>query len=316
MVWLTAESSIEKHHPGVAVSPRLEAYLHEKRVQVDRTLDRVLPPEDREPCIIHRAMRYSVFAGGKRLRPILAIAAYRIAGGRQDAILVPACGLEFIHTYSLIHDDLPCMDDDDYRRGRPTSHKMFGEAMAVLAGDALTALAFECLLAEDRKNCFPEGALLGASRAVARAIGTVGLVGGQVMDISNDAKDGSRKTLEQTCERKTGALIGASLECGGLLAGADTRVMDALRRYGRGLGLGFQITDDILNVTGDPRQMGKATHSDEALDKVTFARLLGVEEARREAQRWIAQAKSSLEFLGEVAWPLLEIADYVLERES
>jgi geranylgeranyl diphosphate synthase type II len=300
----------------LAVSPRLKAYLQEKRVQVDRTLDRVLPPEDREPCVIHRSMRYSIFAGGKRLRPILAIAAYRIAGGRQDAILVPACALELIHTYSLIHDDLPCMDDDDFRRGRPTNHKVFGEAMAVLAGDALTALAFECLLAEDRKDCFPEGAQLRAARAVARAIGTVGLVGGQVMDISNDARDGRKQTLEETCARKTGALIETSLECGGLLAGADSRVLGALRRYGRGLGLGFQIIDDVLNVTGDPRQMGKAAHSDQARDMVTFASLLGVEGAREEARRWISEAKSGLDFLGDAAWPLLEIADYVVEREA
>ena len=298
------------------MSPQLEKYLRENRVQVDRTLERVLPPEDREPCIIHRSMRYSVLAGGKRLRPILAIAAYRIAGGSRDAILVPACGLELIHTYSLIHDDLPCMDDDDYRRGRPTNHKVFGEAMAVLAGDAMTALAFECLLTEHQNDCFPAGAQLRAARAVARAIGTVGLVGGQVMDISNDARDGRRETLEETCARKTGALIETSLECGGLLAGADSRVLEALRRYGRGLGLGFQIIDDVLNVTGDPRQMGKAAHSDQARDMVTFASLLGVEGARKEAQRWIEDAKSSLDFLGDAAWPLREIADYVLERES
>lgn len=298
------------------MSPRLKAYLQEKRVQVDRTLDQVLPPEEEEPGVIHRAMRYSVLAGGKRLRPILVIAAFEIAGGSRDAILVPACGLELIHTYSLIHDDLPCMDDDDTRRGRPTNHKVFGEAMAVLAGDALTALAFECLLAEDRKDCFPEGAQLKAARAVARAIGTVGLVGGQVMDISNDARDGRKETLEETCGRKTGALIQTSLECGGLLAGADSRVLEALRRYGKGLGLGFQIIDDVLNVTGDPKQMGKAAHSDQARDMVTFASLLGVDGARKEAQRWISEAKSGLEFLGEAAWPLREIADYVLERES
>lgn len=298
------------------MSPRLEKYLHEKRVQVDRTLDRVLPSQDEEPRVIHEAMRYSVFAGGKRLRPILAIAAYEIAGGRQDSILVPACGLELIHTYSLIHDDLPCMDDDDYRRGRPTSHKVFGEAMAVLAGDAMTALAFECLLAEDKRNRFLESAVLRAVRGVARAIGTLGLVGGQVMDIANYARDGSKATLERTCALKTGALIGTSLECGGLLAGADSRVLAALRRYGRGLGLGFQITDDILNVTGNPQQMGKATRSDEAQDKATFARLLGVEAARKEARRWIAYAKSNLDCLGEAAWPLRDIADYVLERQS
>jgi len=294
----------------------LKACLQEKRVRVDRTLGRVLPPEGEEPGVIHRSMRYSVLAGGKRLRPILVIAAYQIAGGSRDAILVPACGLELIHTYSLIHDDLPCMDDDDYRRGLLTNHKVFGEAMAVLAGDALTALAFECLLVEDGKDCFPAGAQLKAARAVARAIGTVGLVGGQVMDISNDARDGRKETLEETCGRKTGALIETSLECGGLLAGADSRVLEALRRYGKGLGLGFQIVDDVLNVTGDPKQMGKAAHSDQARDMVTFASLLGVEGAREEAQRWISEAKSGLDFLGEAAWPLLEIADYVLERES
>ena len=195
---------------------------------------------------------------------------------------MPACGLELIHTYSLIHDDLPCMDDDDFRRGRPTNHKVFGEAMAVLAGDALTALAFECLLAEEPTGLFSlTGAQLRAARAVSRAIGTVGLVGGQVMDISNDARDRRKETLEETCGRKTGALIETSLECGGLLAGADSRVLAALRGYGKGLGLGFQIIDDVLNVTGDPKQMGKAAHSDQARDMVTFASLLGVERCQK-----------------------------------
>lgn len=298
------------------ISSRLQHYLHEKKIQVDQTLEQLLPTTEEEPQVIHEAMRYSIFAGGKRLRPILAIAAYEILGGRDDSILIPACGLELIHTYSLIHDDLPCMDDDDYRRGRLTSHKVYGEAIAVLAGDAMTALAFECLLVEDKKNCFPEGAVVRASRCVARAIGTLGLVGGQVMDIANYAKDGEKATLERTCECKTAALIETSLECGAILAGASQKALRVLQRYGKGLGLGFQITDDILNVTGDSQQMGKSTHSDQAHDKVTFPQLLGVEAAKTEARQWLSDAKSALHFLGDLAWPLQDIADYVLERQS
>ena len=294
---------------------QLETYLKEKRLKINQKLEEILPIEE-EPKIIHRAMRYSVFAGGKRIRPILAVTAYEISGGEGDSILMPACGLELIHTYSLIHDDLPCMDDDDYRRGRPTNHKIYGEAIAVLTGDALTALAFECLLGSSEKCDFSELAILGFVRRLARAIGTKGLIGGQVMDITQLSKNRKKESLEKTCEYKTGALIEASLECGALLAGADSQLLAALKRYGKGIGLAFQITDDILNVTGDKAVMGKSVHTDREHEKVTFPELIGLENSKKEALRCIEDAKVSLNDLGQSAWPLREIANYILDRKS
>lgn len=294
---------------------QLEVYLQEKRHKINQKLETILPILE-EPQIIHQAMRHSVFAGGKRLRPILAITAYEISGGEGDCILMPACGLELIHTYSLIHDDLPCMDDDDYRRGRPTNHKIYGEAIAVLAGDALTALAFECLLDSNEESGFSEIAILAVVRKLARAIGTKGLVGGQVMDILQFSKDRQKESLEKTCEYKTGALIEASLECGALLAGADSQLLSTFKRYGRGVGLAFQITDDILNVTGDKSVMGKSPNTDREHEKVTFPELMGLENAKKEALRWIEDAKFALNDLGPNAWALRDIANYILERKS
>jgi geranylgeranyl diphosphate synthase, type II len=297
-------------------SLRFRSYLQEKKAQVDETLDRLLPREDEEPGVIHRSMRYSVFAGGKRLRPILAIAAYELAGCHDKAILSPACGLELIHTYSLIHDDLPCMDDDDLRRGRPTNHKVFGDGIAVLAGDALLPLAFECFLGRGMNGQLPLATLSQISRRVAYAIGTMGLVGGQVMDITQASSDRQLSTLETTCLMKTGSLIQVSLECGALLAEADSRMTQALSEYGRCLGLAFQITDDILNVVGDSQKMGKAIKTDASHQKVTFPELLGVEKARRHAGDWNQRAKQAISGLGEPAWVLRELADYVIERQS
>jgi geranylgeranyl diphosphate synthase type II len=297
-------------------SSRFRSYLQEKKAQVDETLDRLLPREDEEPGVIHRSMRYSVFAGGKRLRPILAIAAYELAGCQDKAILSPACGLELIHTYSLIHDDLPCMDDDDLRRGRPTNHKVFGDGIAVLAGDALLPLAFECFLGRGMNGQLPLATLSQISRRVAYAIGTMGLVGGQVMDITQASSDRQLSTLETTCLMKTGSLIQVSLECGALLAEADSRMTQALSEYGRCLGLAFQITDDILNVVGDSQKMGKAIKTDASHQKVTFPELLGVEKARRHAADWNQRAKQAISGFGEPAWVLRELADYVIERQS
>jgi geranylgeranyl diphosphate synthase, type II len=297
-------------------SSRFRSYLQEKKAQVDEALDRLLPREDEEPGVIHRSMRYSVFAGGKRLRPILAIAAYELAGCHDNAILSPACGLELIHTYSLIHDDLPCMDDDDLRRGRPTNHKVFGDGIAVLAGDALLPLAFECFLGRGMNGQLPLATLSQISRRVAYAIGTMGLVGGQVMDITQASSDRQLSTLETTCLMKTGSLIQVSLECGALLAKADSRMTQALSEYGRSLGLAFQITDDILNVVGDSQKMGKAIRTDASHQKVTFPELLGVEKARRHAEDWNQRAKQAISSFGEPAWVLRELADYVIERQS
>jgi len=297
-------------------SSLLASYLQEKKAQVDEKLDRLLPGEDENPQLIHRSMRYSVFAGGKRLRPILAISAYELAGRYDDIILTPACGLELIHTYSLIHDDLPCMDDDDLRRGQPTNHKVFGEGIAVLAGDALLPLAFECFLGRGMNGRLPLAVLGQISRRVAHAIGTMGLVGGQVMDITQASSDRQLSTLETTCLMKTGSLIQVSLECGALLAEADSKTTQALSDYGKALGLAFQITDDILNVVGDVEKMGKAIQTDASHQKVTFPALLGVEAARRHAESWNQRAKQALSPFGESAWVLNKLADYVIERQS
>jgi geranylgeranyl diphosphate synthase, type II len=297
-------------------SSRLKSYLQEKKAEVDRTLDRLLPGENEEPRVIHQSMRYSVFAGGKRLRPILAISAYELAGRHDGGILPPACGLELIHTYSLIHDDLPCMDDDDLRRGQPTNHKVFGDAIAVLAGDALLPLAFECFLGRGMNGQLPLATLSQISKRVAHAIGTMGLVGGQVMDITRASSDRQLATLETTCLMKTGSLIQVSLECGALLAEANSKTTQALSDYGKALGLAFQITDDILNVVGDSQKMGKAIKTDASHQKVTFPELLGIEAARSQAREWNQRAKRAIRDFGEPAWVLRELADYVIERQS
>ncbi len=304
-------------HHALMASPRFESYIQKKRELIDQTLDSLVPQPSQEPCVIHESMRYSVFAGGKRLRPILAVAAYEIAGGVAEAILPVACGLELIHTYSLIHDDLPCMDDDDMRRGQPTNHKVYGEGIAVLTGDALLTLAFECFLGRGQAgHSLLRDTLARLAGRVAAAAGSLGLVGGQVMDIAGFPRDRQLSTLETTCYLKTGRLIEVSLETGAVLAKANEATLRSLAGYGRSLGLAFQITDDILNVTGNSKALGKAVKSDASHQKVTFAELLGVEQAGVQAKACIAKAKESLAPLGEKAWFLKELADFVLERQS
>ena len=297
-------------------SSRFEACLLEKKNRIDQSLERLLPKLSEAPAILHESMRYSVFAGGKRLRPILALSAYEICGGHDEVILPVACGLELIHTYSLIHDDLPCMDDDDLRRGRPTNHKVYGEGMAVLAGDALLTLAFECVLGRGMNAPIPYERLGWIAGRIASAAGSPGLVGGQVMDVGGFSQDRRLETLEATCRLKTGRLIEVSLESGAMVAGADDSIASAFSRYGRALGLAFQITDDILNVTGDAKTMGKAVHSDASHHKVTFPELLGLDEARSHARRQVEEAKQALSPMGEPAWFLAELADHLLKRKS
>jgi len=297
-------------------SSRFETCLLAKKQQIDAALERLLPRSQEMPSVLHESMRYSVFVGGKRLRPILALAAYEICGGREDTILPVACGLELIHTYSLIHDDLPCMDDDDLRRGQPTNHKVYGEGMAVLAGDALLTLAFECFLGRGMNGRVSFETLGRIAFRIASAAGSRGLVGGQVMDIGGFSQDRRLETVEETCRLKTGRLIEVSLESGAIVAGAGDAVVNAFSRYGRALGLAFQITDDILNVTGDAKTMGKAVHSDASHEKVTFPELLGIDEAHSHARRQVAEAKDALSPMGEPAWFLTELADHVLERRS
>ena len=293
----------------------LAGYLAERRALVDAALERVLPAETVPPATVHRAMRYSGLAGGKRLRPILVLAGAEAVGGSAPAVLPAACALELIHTYSLIHDDLPAMDDDDYRRGRLTSHKVFGEAVAILAGDALLTLAFK-LAADNAALAREPRVLRDVVAELADAAGTFGMVGGQVADIESEGKTISPETLEYIHLHKTAALIRASLRIGALLAGGAPAAVDAIGEAGRDLGLAFQIVDDILDVEGSLEELGKTAGSDERKKKATYPALHGVPASRREAQRLVARVKERLAALGPRAAPLAGLADYVLERKN
>jgi geranylgeranyl pyrophosphate synthase len=286
------------------------------QARVERALERVLPAADHTPQRLHQAMRYAVLGSGKRVRPMLAFAAGEAADAPPERLDAVACSLELIHAYSLVHDDLPCMDDDDMRRGRPTNHKIYGEGMAILAGDALLTLAFECFLGKGINGHVPQEVLGRLAGRIATAVGSLGLVGGQVMDIAGFSQDRQLSTLEATCRLKTGRLIEMSLECGAVLARADALTVEALIRYGRAFGLAFQVTDDILNVTGDAEILGKAVKSDASHHKVTFPELLGIDKARDHAQAYVNIAKEALATFNHSAWFLSSLADYVLERRS
>jgi geranylgeranyl diphosphate synthase type II len=291
----------------------LHKYLKERSEQVDLALDRFLPPLDAVPQRLHEAIRYSVLAPGKRLRPILVLASAEAVGGKPETVMPTACALECIHVFSLIHDDLPCMDDDDYRRGRLTNHKVFGEAMAMLAGDALQALAFE-LIADNAAAVAPDR-VVAVIKRIANASGTWGMVGGQVVDIESEGKDIPAETLEYIHAHKTGALLTASVLVGAVLCGANAGQQEALERYGKSIGLAFQIADDILDIVGDQEKIGKPVGSDEGKDKATYPKLYGLEESRCRAHAEVANAVASLEGFGESAEPLRAIARYIVERE-
>lgn len=304
----------------------LDHYMRERRSIVEAALDRYLPPASEPPGRLHEAMRYSVLAPGKRLRPILVMASAEAAGGSLEHVLPTACALECIHAFSLIHDDLPCMDDDDTRRGRPTNHVVFGEATAMLAGDALLAFAFELItsnldvLAEgpaslSRSWDGPAARIAKVLRLVARASGTWGMVGGQVADMDAEGREVSPDELQYIHSHKTGALIAVSCVSGGILVGAPESTVSALSTYGQHLGLAFQIADDILDVVGDEAKLGKPVGSDQRQDKATYPKLFGIEESRRRASDEVALAVQSLADLGESADPLRAIAHYVVERE-
>jgi geranylgeranyl diphosphate synthase type II len=293
----------------------LKSYLDSRRTLVDTALDTALPTEDTPPTNLHRAMRYSVLAPGKRLRPILVIAGAEAVGGAAPAVMQTACALELIHAYSLIHDDLPAMDDDDYRRGRLTNHKVFGEAMAILAGDALLTLAFR-LIADNASRMSDPRMIARVVADVADAAGTDGMVGGQVVDIESEGKDVTAETLEYIHRHKTAALIRVSLCAGATLAGARPEQLAAIRAAGEVLGLAFQIVDDILDVEGSLAELGKTAGSDERKKKATYPALFGLEVSRRKARTLIDEAKRSLDPLGPAATPIRALADFVLERRS
>jgi geranylgeranyl diphosphate synthase type II len=291
----------------------LSAYLADRRMMVEEALDRRLPPLDKTPEKLHEAIRYSVLAPGKRLRPILVLASAEAVGGVPAEVLPTACALECIHVFSLIHDDLPCMDDDDYRRGRLTNHKVYGEAMAMLAGDALLTLAFE-LVADNIEDHAPER-IVRALKLISTATGTWGMVGGQVVDIESEGQNISFDTLKYIHAHKTGALLTVSSVVGAVLCGATAEQEESLKRSGQSIGLAFQIADDILDIVGDEKKIGKPVGSDEGNEKATYPKFFGLDESRRMAREEVQKAIAALGGFGEPAEPLRAIARYIVERD-
>jgi geranylgeranyl diphosphate synthase, type II len=292
----------------------LEEWLSQQRDLVDKSLDDMLPGEDNEPVILHRAMRYSVFAGGKRIRPILAIVAADAVNGGNPGVMPLAVALECIHTYSLIHDDLPAMDDDDLRRGKPTAHKVFGEAVAILAGDALLTFAFGILTSPGVRRIYRPEWLLDVVGELAAASGNENLIAGQVTDIMSEGKTPDAKTVDYIVRGKTGALIRASLTSGAMLAGGSREQMGILGQFGEKLGAVFQIKDDLLDLEGDPTKLGKAVKKDQQRGKLTYPMLLGKEKAREMMQDLLDSALTTIQPLGCNAERLAQIAKYVGER--
>jgi len=290
----------------------LKSYLIARRKEVDRALDRFLPGERTPPATIHKAMRYSLFAGGKRLRPILCLAAAEACGGRISSALPLACALECIHTYSLVHDDLPSMDNDDLRRGRATCHKVFGDGIAILAGDALLTIAFEIAGNAQGSKRYNLRKIL---REIAVAAGSQKLIAGQVADLEAEGHQINRAQLRYIHEHKTAALLTTSLRLGAMAANATPNQLKAITDFGRALGLAFQVIDDILDVTQTSAQLGKSAGKDVAAKKATYPAVIGLEKSRAEARRLTLQAHRALKPLGKRGTVLRQLADYLLERE-
>jgi geranylgeranyl diphosphate synthase type II len=286
----------------------LKRYLAGRQQQVDRALDRFLPKASVPPATLHKAMRYSLFAGGKRLRPILCLAAAEACGGKTTAALPHACAMECIHTYSLIHDDLPSMDNDDLRRGRPTCHKVFGDGIAILAGDALLTIAFEIATHAAPVRRYN---LRDVFREIAVAAGSRKLIAGQ----EAEGRRINRAQLRSIHENKTAALLTASIRLGAMAANANTKQLAAVTAFGRALGLAFQVIDDILDVTQTSEKLGKSAGKDVAANKATYPAVIGLDKSRAEARRLTAKAHGALESLGENARVLRALADYLLARE-
>jgi geranylgeranyl diphosphate synthase type II len=294
----------------------LDEYLANGAAAVDRYLDGYLPSEDTYPESIHRAMRYSLFAGGKRLRPILTLASAEAVGGSKADAMPAAGAIEMIHTYSLIHDDLPAMDDDSLRRGKPTSHVVFGEAIAILAGDGLLTQAFHLLASAAVHDPSQAERRLRAISVLGDAAGVNGMVGGQVVDIESEGTAAGVEILDYIHEHKTGALIRAAAEIGALLGGGEENDIDRLARYGRHVGLAFQIVDDILDVEGEAADLGKSAGKDEKAGKVTYPRIHGLEAARRRARKLADEAVALVVPYGESGEPLAGLARRIVDRRS
>ena len=287
-------------------------YWSARQKQVDAALNHFLPPATTRPKTIHKAMRYSIFAGGKRLRPVICLATAEVLKGKIEDALPLACAVECIHTYSLIHDDLPCMDNDDFRRGKPTSHKVFGEGIAVLAGDALLTIAFE--IAAQCKS-WPRYSHADVIREVAAASGSQALVAGQVADLEGEGKKITPAELRYIHENKTAALIASSIRLGAMSANATPKQLERLTDFGESLGLAFQVIDDILDVTQTREKLGKSAGKDLAAQKATYPSILGLDGARQEARRLTAQAHAALKPFGRKADTLRALADHLLQRD-
>ena len=292
---------------------KLPAFFEEDRQAVDAALERLLPPEDARPSVIHRAMRYSVFAGGKRLRPILCIEAARMFAADVAPVMPVACAMEMIHTYSLIHDDLPALDNDDLRRGMPTCHKKFGEAMAILAGDALLTQAFETLA----RTPVPPAQCVALIAEIASAAGTVnGMVGGQVADVESTGRAVTAELLEYVHKSKTAALIRASIVSGAMAAGASESDLARLRSFGAQIGWAFQVTDDILDVEESSEALGKTAGKDQAQQKATYPALFGLAKSHEFARELATRALTELEPYGERGANLRELGEFLVLRRA
>ena len=294
----------------------LKAYLKAKKQAVDAALEMLWDAREPFPTPLIQAMRYSLEAGGKRLRPILCIAASEVVGGSEADVMPAACALELIHTYSLIHDDLPAMDNDALRRGKLTCHKAFGEATAILAGDALLTAAFEVLAIAGRDQASDPSRWLEVVYLIARAAGCSGMVQGQMMDLSVEGQTITLEKLETLQRLKTGAIIEVSVKAGALLGGGSAQEIAALGAYGRHIGLAFQVADDVLNVEGKPEVLGKPVGSDQAHEKVTGPSLIGLEKTKAHARKLIDSALEELKVFGTKGMPLAALARYIIERKK
>jgi geranylgeranyl diphosphate synthase, type II len=290
------------------------AYMKQRMAAVDAALDRVLPPESERPESLHKAMRYSVFAGGKRLRPVLVIAGAEAVGGSAERVMPTACAMELIHTYSLVHDDLPAMDNDDFRRGVPTNHKVFGEATAILAGDALLTLAFR--LVADNARTSNISALQEVVVDIADAAGHGGMVAGQVADLEAEGRQVGAETVDYIHAHKTGALIRTSLRVGAMLCGGGAEQVRALSVAGASLGLAFQIVDDILDVVASSEELGKTAGKDQIQQKATYPAIHGIDASRARAAFLIRDAEEALRVLGPPAEPIRALGRFILERKA
>ena len=281
-------------------------YLENRKNIIDKALDEYLPPEEKSPSIIHKAMRYSVFSGGKRIRPILTFAAAELFGQDIENVIKAACGIELIHTFSLIHDDLPCIDNDDFRRGKPSNHKVFGEAIALLAGDALLVSGFDLIIKNSEVKEIKKQSILKLIKEISFYIGTENMLGGQVEDINLKKEDIKKEDLYNLYMKKTAALICFSIRAGAILSGANQKQLEALTKYGENIGLAFQIIDDMLDIMQDQRDIGKPN----------YANKYGIKESESESEKLIKEAKDSLKIFNHKTETLRSLADYLLTRKK